>query len=453
MVNYKPFNSELLSFSKSIPNFQNQRDTPRAFLERCIENIEEREPAVKAFSSINLKGARAAADAASLRYKRGRCLSLIDGMVVAIKDVFDTKDMPTTFNSELFRGNQTRWDGACPYFFRSGGAVIIGKTVTTEFAFGTPGPTRNAWDISRTPGGSSSGSGAAVGASMVPVAIGTQVRGSVLRPAAFNGTYAIKPSKGSFNLLGGFPSALSMSCIGIITGTLSDMWMTAWWLSQQGGEPGYPSISGSIKLPKAFKPRKLIRLETPGWAETDSITKNEFEETCEMLAVSGVEIISRRENADVERLEKKLAVLREVIDLMLTYEARWPLMMFNENNSEKLGERVRTRAKAAAGLDPKKYASCLEWTGKIRKFWNSFQGTADGFITLNQTGPAPEGLAVGNTVYGEPSSLLGVPALNLPFLSVQNMPLGLQLLGFYRKDEALTAVGRWLEERFHSFKK
>ena len=446
MAGYDPEIVKLLSFHDSRMQFVDGTDNPRDYLERCISVMAACESEVKAFSYVNLDGAREAADKASKRYEDGVSLSPVDGMPVAIKDVFETRDMPTTYNSDLFRDNQTRWDGACPYFLRRGGASILGKTVTTEFAFGTPGPTRNAWDIECTPGGSSSGSGAAVGASMVPLAIGTQVRGSVLRPAAYNGAYALKPSKGAFSLLGGFPSALSMACIGIISGTLTDMWTTAYWLSRQGAEPGYPSISGSQELPPAKRPDRLIRLDTGGWDETDEPTREVFDRTCVDLAARGVEIVTRKGNPDVKGLEMMLLELRGVIDVMLTYEGRWPLMMYSDYGHQNLGERVGGRARKGAEGDPDEYARCLEWTAKARRQWNSLKGRADGFITLNQTGAAPKGMAVGNPVYGEPSSLLGVPALNLPLLSVLGMPLGVQLLGFYREDEALTTLGHWLEQ-------
>ena len=444
MKHYDPRTTKLLSYYDAREAFLNGSDSPRDYLERAIENIEAQEATIKAFTVLNLEHARVAADEASKRYRDSRPLSFVDGMPVAVKDVFDTRDMVTSYNSDLFRDQQTRWDGASPYFFRRGGACIVGKTVTTEFAFGTPGPTRNAWDTERTPGGSSSGSGAAVGASMVPLAIGTQVRGSVLRPAAYNGTYALKPSKGAFNLLGGFPSALSMACIGIISGSLNDMWMTAYWLSRQGAEPGYPSISGSLELPSSVRPKRLIRLDTPGWAETEDETKELFNEMCHNLSKGGVEIVSRHEDPEIESLEEMLMELRNQIDVMLTYEGRWPLMMYSDACSEKLGDRVAERAKLAAEADPDRYAECLTWAWHSRVLWKSFKGRADGFLSLNQTGAAPKGMAVGNPVYGEASSLLGVPALNLPLLSINNMPLGVQVLGFYRGDEALTALGHWL---------
>ena len=446
MSSYDPKSARLLSFAEAATAFRDGTDTPRDYLERCLATIDAREPDVKAFTAFNLDGARGAADAATARYRDGRPLSPVDGMPVAVKDVFDTHDMPTTHNSDLFRGQQTAWDAACPYFFRRGGAAIVGKTVTTEFAFGTPGPARNPWDANRTPGGSSSGSGAAVGASMVPVAVGTQVRGSVLRPAAYCGTYALKPSKGAISTMGGFPSAPSMNCVGVLAGTMPDMWTTAWWLSQQGSDAGFPSIAGPAALPAARRPARLIRLETAGWAATDAATRAAFEDACAAMAAAGVDIVGRLDDPEVEALEAMLAELRDVIDFMLTYEARWPLMMYSDAAHDKLGERVGGRAKLAAEASPDRYADCLDWAWKARAQWKAFKGRADGFVTLNQTGPAPTGMPVGNTVYGEPSSLLGVPAMNLPVMAVDGMPVGLQLLGFYRGDADMTALGRWMAQ-------
>lgn len=443
MSTYDPGATRLLSFAEAATAFRDGTDTPREFLERCLETLSAREPDLRAFTALNLDGARASADAATTRYGDGAALSPVDGMPVAIKDVFDTHDMPTTHNSDLFRDQQTAWDAACPYFFRRGGAAIVGKTVTTEFAFGTPGPARNPWDTTRTPGGSSSGSGAAVGASIVPVAVGTQVRGSVLRPAAFCGTYALKPSKGAISTMGGFPSAPSMNAIGVLAGSIADMWTTAWWLSRQGSDAGFPSMAGTADLPSARRPTRLVRLETAGWAETDEPTRAAFERMCDKLAARGVEIVGRADDPEIEALEQMLAGLRDVIDFMLTYEARWPLMMYSDHAHDKLGERVGGRAKLAADATPERYAECLDWTWKARAQWKAFKGRADGFITLNQTGPAPVGMPVGNTVYGEASSLLGVPALNLPLAAVDDMPVGLQVLGFYNGDADLTAIGHW----------
>lgn len=166
-------NPRLVSFSAALPRFRSGKDDPRRFLERCIETIERHEPAVKAWVTLDLAGARAAADASARRYRDGEPLSSVDGCPVAIKDIIATAGMPTQMNSPAFAGWQSGQDAACVQALRKGGAIILGKTVTTEFAIGHSGPTTNPHDAARTPGGSSSGTAAAVGCGMVPVGLGT----------------------------------------------------------------------------------------------------------------------------------------------------------------------------------------------------------------------------------------------------------------------------------------
>ncbi|MDA0362397.1 MAG: amidase family protein, partial [Proteobacteria bacterium] len=160
---YNPKTNRLLTFHDCVPSFIKGNDTPSAYLERCLEVISRREPEINAFVNMNIKGAREAASASTRRYQDRKPLSKIDGMPVGIKDLFQTKDMPTECGSPIFKNNATKRDSALASALRRAGAIILAKTVTTEFAFYKPGPTKNPYDTSRTPGGSSSGSGAAVG--------------------------------------------------------------------------------------------------------------------------------------------------------------------------------------------------------------------------------------------------------------------------------------------------
>ncbi|MDP1749400.1 MAG: amidase family protein, partial [Reyranella sp.] len=217
---YKP-----LTFHDAVPRFRDGADTPRAYLERCLETIAKREPVVKAFTAINEAGARAAADASATRWKVGQPLSPIDGMPVAIKDLLETKDMPTEMGCEAFRGNFPKRDNAAVWALRQAGALVLAKTVTAELGGSHPGATTNPFEPARTPGGSSSGSAAAVGACMVPAAIGTQVGGSIIRPAAYCGNFALKPSQGGLNR--GERQATSMSTHGPHAGCVEDMWQVA----------------------------------------------------------------------------------------------------------------------------------------------------------------------------------------------------------------------------------
>ncbi len=215
-----------MPFFSAAADFAAGHDTPREFLERCLSHVEEFEPAVGAFVCHDIAAARAAADRSAARWRDGRPLSPIDGMPLGIKDIIETADMPTEQGSPLFVGCRTGRDAASVAALREAGAVILGKVVTTEFAATEPRGTRNPWDRERTPGGSSSGSAAAVACGMVPAALGTQVVGSILRPASFCGCVGFKPSVGRINR-GGSYDYFSQSCTGVLAASLEDAWLVA----------------------------------------------------------------------------------------------------------------------------------------------------------------------------------------------------------------------------------
>jgi Asp-tRNA(Asn)/Glu-tRNA(Gln) amidotransferase A subunit family amidase len=178
-------------------------------------------------------------------------------MPIGIKDIIETADMPTEQGSPLFKGWRSVRDSADVSALREAGAVIVGKTVTTEFAAVDPGPTRNPWDTSRTPGGSSSGSAAAVAAGIVSAALGTQVIGSIIRPASFCGCFGYKPSVGSINRGGSF-DYLSQSCAGVLAATSEELWTVAREISARvGGDPGFPGLSGPRDVPPTRRPKAL----------------------------------------------------------------------------------------------------------------------------------------------------------------------------------------------------
>src|SRR6195256_5392475 len=237
-ADYKP-----LTFHDAARRFTDGNDSPRAYLERCLETIAQREPVVKALVATNETGARAAADASAARWKAGKPLSPIDGMPVGIKDLLETRDMPTEMGCAAMKGNFPKRDNAAVWALRQAGVVILSKTVTAELGGAEPGPTTNPFDATRTPGGSSSGSAAAVAARMMPAAIGTQVGGSIIRPAAFCGNVALKPTQAAINR--GERQATSMSTHGVHAGCLEDMWQVAIEIARRaGGDPGRPGLFG-----------------------------------------------------------------------------------------------------------------------------------------------------------------------------------------------------------------
>ena len=233
---YSPRNFRGLTFHDAARRFAEGGDTPRAYLERCLETIAAREPVVRAFAALNEAGAREAADASAARWRSGRPLSAVDGMPIGVKDLLETSDMPTQMGCEAYRGNFPKRDNAAVWALRQAGAVILGKTVTAELGGSQPGPTTNPFDPSRTPGGSSSGSAAAVAAGMVPAAIGTQVGGSIIRPASYCANVALKPSQGAINR--GERQATSQSTHGVHANAVEDMWRVAIEIAARAGGLG-----------------------------------------------------------------------------------------------------------------------------------------------------------------------------------------------------------------------
>ena len=251
--------------------------------------------------------ARRAADASTERWRTGRPLSPIDGMPVGIKDIIETADMPTEQGSPLFAGWETGRDAASVAALREAGAVILGKTVTTEFAATEPRGTRNPWDPERTPGGSSSGSAAAVGCGMVPAALGTQVVGSIIRPASFCGCVGYKPSVGGINR-GGSYDYFSQSCTGVLAASLEDAWLVAVNIAARaGGDPGYPGLQGPSDPPAATRPRRLAVLETAGWNAATPEARDALEAALARIAAAGVAIARRGADPELDAIEAAIA--------------------------------------------------------------------------------------------------------------------------------------------------
>jgi hypothetical protein len=262
-ADYKP-----LTFHDAARRFTDGNDSPRAYLERCLETIAQREPVVKAFTAINEAGARASADASSARWKAGKPLSSVDGMPIAIKDLLETRDMPTEMGCAAMKGNFPKRDNAAVWALRQAGAVILAKTVTAELGGSHPGATTNPFDPRRTPGGSSSGSAAAVGANMVPAAIGTQVGGSIIRPAAYCGNFRAQADAGRHQSRRAARHqhehawAACRRPRGHVAGRDRDR-------QALRRRPRLARLMGPDILPAAIKPNRLIVLETEGWPDVD----------------------------------------------------------------------------------------------------------------------------------------------------------------------------------------
>jgi Asp-tRNA(Asn)/Glu-tRNA(Gln) amidotransferase A subunit family amidase len=444
---YDPKTHKMLTFHDAVHKFRDGSDTPRAMLERCLERIAALEPAVKAWAYLDKDGARKRADASTARYKAGKPLSPVDGMPFGIKDLIETCDMPTEYGSDLFRGNQPIRDAAVVYFMKQGGAVPVGKNVTVCLGGGDPSATRNPFDTRRTPGGSSSGSCAAVASSMVPLSFGTHARGSTIRPASYCGVNGLKGTFGAINRQGVYSAAHSMDHLGVIAGSLSDMWITARYAARHaGGDPGFPGLYGGAEPPNPHKPARLVRLDMAGWPVTPEPVKAAFEARLRALQADGVEIYSRKDDPAIEAYEKQLAATPQVWAALYRFEMRWPLFQYRDYDKSKLPPRLLAGLSEGDNTSQESYRAALVDRDHLRNTHEELAKRCDGFITLSSPGPGPIGMDQGSAIFNEASSILGAPAISVPVLTSESMPLGLQLLGPWHGDERLTAVARWIAE-------
>jgi len=433
------------SYLAATRNFASGNATPRQFLERSLELLEIWEPRIGAFVCTNLPDARAAADRATERWCAGRPLSPIDGMPIGIKDVIETFDMPTQMGSPLFLDWRSEKDAASVRALRDAGAVIIGKTVTTEFAASEPRGTRNPWNTAHTPGGSSSGSAAAVAVGIVGAALGTQVIGSVIRPASFCGCVGFKPSVNAINREGSHDYQ-SQSCTGVLAASLQDAWQIAREIvARVGGDAGTPGLQGPDTIPPAEKPRRLAMLETVGWDAASVGAKQRLGEYVMRLKSAGIEIRTRDNDDKVAALETDLVNAIELSHRCNGWETRWFIRTMRERDAAALSRSILDRAQRYEDMTLADHRADLRERARVRAVHAELAATCDACITLATPNHAPEGLgSTGNPEFAVPASLLGVPALSLPLFEVNDMPLGLQVIGYFDRDADAFATAAWL---------
>jgi len=453
---YDPGTFRPLTWFDATPRFAGGEDDPRRYLERCLETIAAREPVVQAWVVLNEQGARAAADASVARWKAGRPLSPIDGMPIGIKDLIETKDMPTQMGCEAFAGNFPKRDSALVRALRDAGAVVLGKVVTTELGGAHPGPTTNPFDPACTPGGSSSGSGAAIGAGMIPVAIGTQVGGSVVRPASYCANWALKPTFGALNR--GERQGYSHSVTGVHAGSAVDMWQTAWEIAQRaGGDPGCPGLYGPAVAPAPVRPQTLVVMETAGWAKLDAGSRAAFEQVLAALRGLGVGIVGRADSVLVESFEQSIAAAKEMNDAICAFEMRWTFANLAEQYPGKVSPATAKKLASGQKMTVDDYRRRLIERDDTRRRLAAVAPLGDALISLSSPGPATRsepGSArpTGEATFNHPSSLLGAPVVTIPLLAVRGMPVGLQVMGQPHEDARVTAIARWIAQNVPAVK-
>lgn len=412
---------------------------PAAYREACLDRARSWEPRLHAFAHLD---AAAAVDAPG---------APLAGIPVAIKDIVATRDMPTTNGSPIHAGDVPRADAEVVARLRALGATIFGKTVSTEFAFRHPGPTRNPWNPGHTPGGSSSGSAAAVAAGIVPLALGTQTMGSVIRPAAFCGVVGFKPSYGAIPRTGVHPLAGSLDHVGFFTRAVADAAYALSLLAAASdadphGLPLPPFRVGTeadldIDLDLDLgRPPRLALMRTSRWSEVEGAQQDLLLATAERLRMAGAVVVETEWPQAFDALWTIAAVIlaAEASATFGPLRDRWPTLV-----SEPLAGLI-AEGRAVPAPD---YVAALRRQRDLRAGLGRVLDGFDAVLTVPAPGAAPEGLAsTGDPGFNVPWTCLGAPALTLPVgFADSGLPLGIQLCADYRQDLRLLRVGRWCE--------
>lgn len=415
-------------------------------IEACLARIREAEPAVQAWQSLDEQHALEQARARDEDRAAGRPCGPLHGVPIGLKDIIDTVDMPTEDGTVLHAGRIPDADATVVASLRAAGAVILGKTVTTELATYSPGKTRNPHDNSRTPGGSSSGSAAAVAAGMVPAALGTQTNGSVIRPAAFCGVYGFKPTLGLIPRHGILKLSPTLDCVGLFARNLEDIALLAEQLV--GHDERDPATRPRARMPFAvtlateppMRP-KLALVKTPLWERAEPGTQEAFGELAEALGEDCEEYTlagSMREAWDWQRtiMEAEMAARLDV---------EW------QRGRDRLSQALRgqlERGRAVLALD---YQQAVGRIPQLNEAFDELFSSYDAIITPAAPGTAPALATTGDPAFCTLWSLAGMPACNLPLMQGEDgLPLGLQIVGRRGDDARLLRTAKWLVNRIQS---
>jgi len=418
------------------------------YVRACLDRIAAMEGEIRAFAHLDRDHALAQARALDERRAQGRPLGPLHGVPVAIKDIIDTADFPTELGSPLAAGRRPWRDATVVARLRAAGAVIIGKTVTTELAYYHPGPTRNPHDPTRTPGGSSSGSAAAVAAQMVPLALGSQTNGSVIRPAAFCGVFAVKPSHGLVSRAGVLALSRKLDHIGAFARSLADLALILDVIA--GHDPADPDTQPfaapdfrAVAREQPPLPPRFAFVRTPVWDKAEPETKAAFEE---LTAARGPAV------APVE-LPAALAEAWEVHRTIMATEMAHNLSpIVARGEPSEVMRRLLAHGESVRAVD---YLAALAKAPRFAASLAEIFDAYDAILTPAAPGVAPKGLAAtGDPAFCTLWTLSGLPALSLPLLAGESgLPLGVQLVGAAGHDARLLRTAGALIETLRGTRK
>jgi Asp-tRNA(Asn)/Glu-tRNA(Gln) amidotransferase A subunit family amidase len=430
-----------LSLAEAVAGIREGRVKSAELVGDCLKRIDEVDGEVGAWAFLDREHALRQAEAADDHRSRGRPTGPLHGVPVGIKDIFDTGDMPTEFGSPLWAGRTPRRDAVAVARLRAAGAVILGKTVTTEYAYFNPGKTRNPHNAAHTPGGSSSGSAAAVAALMVPGAIGSQTNGSVIRPAAFCGVVGFKPTHGLIPRTGALLLSRALDHVGVFARTVADAALLAEVLAGFDEEDpdtrpiARPPFTETAASEPPLPPRFAF-VRTPAWKHAEDVTGEAF---AELVAALGEQV----SEVDIgQSFERAYDLHRTIMEVEMAHNLHRDFEQGGASLSEVLRGLIE-RGRKVLAVD---YARALAGSAPLNQALDGLFDEYDAILTPAAPGPAPRGLeTTGNPVFCTLWTYLGTPAVTLPLLSADNgLPIGVQLVGRRGNDARLLRTANWL---------
>ncbi len=433
-----------MSAAEAAGAIQSGETTSEELVQACLDHIATLEDSVGAWAHLDPEYALQQARDADLHRRSGMSVGPLHGVPVGVKDIFDTRDMPTEDGTVLHAGRTPAYDATAVSLLREAGAVIMGKTVTTELAVYAPGKTRNPHDPARTPGGSSSGSAAAVAAQMVPLAIGTQTNGSVIRPASYCGVFGYKPSHGLISRYRVLQQSRALDQVGVFGRTVEDIALLAEQLMAfDERDPDMrprsrPRLMGTATEEPLVPPR-LAFVKTPAWDQADKDVQGAFAELAEFLG-DGVEDLDLS-----DLLENAVDWHRTIMEADLARSFRREYERGKESLSATLREMIE-RGQQCLAVD---FNDALEQIPALNSALDEILLEYDAIITPATTGEAPAGLeSTGSPVFCTPWTFLGMPSISVPILQgSKGMPIGVQMTAARNDDARLLRTANWLVQR------
>lgn len=426
------------TISQSAKAIREGRLSSIALLDQCLERIDRHEAQVRAWVLVDRERARAEATERDRELRQGHDRGPLHGIPVGIKDIIDVFDWPTACGSTLWRGAVARQDAVIVRRLREAGAVLIGKTVTTQFASFDPPPTGNPWNLACTPGGSSSGSAAAVAMRMCLAALGSQTGGSITRPAAYCGIPACKPTYGLVSLDGLLPLAHSMDHPGPMALCVEDVALVLQTIADPAPRDWLTPLRTTLRPPVLGRLRGLFD------RQADATVRVCTDATCQLLSEQGATIRDVALPASFEEVISRHRVVMAVEAAMYHRErlARHP---------EDYGPNIRQLLEEGIACSAPEYARTKEHQQRLKADMEPLFRDVNALICPATTSPAPDAATTGDPAFNSPWSYTGLPVVSFPVaLSPDGMPLSVQLVGPAFGEGALFAAAAWGERALGS---